>query len=220
MISIQKYATAFVAVALVGSLTAADYGNGGKCTASFSINTAPEDTYAWSTATGNVFAVEWDYPAGVAQSATLHVEGLDGFSTDYATTDTRQVLSLPADEENIYMLTLVLDETLTKTATVAVVAGRGTSSATVACRFSEPDENPWNRLQRVNVLPVLPGATSLVVDDETLATWPDGAPCTWYGWAPPASSSEQNYQLALMPFYSASLYRYPVGTFILICSNH
>jgi len=197
----------------------ADYGNGGKCTSSFPINTAPEDTYAWSIATGHVFAVEWDYPVGVAQTAMLHVEGLDDFSADYATTNTRQVLSLPADKENIYTLTLVLGGALTKTATVAVVASSGTSSATATCRFSEPDTKPWNRLQRINVLPVLQGTTSLVIDGETLVRWPGGAPCTWYGWGP-VSDSQKSYQLALTPFSNVSLYRYPEHSLIMICSNH
>ena len=218
MRAMQKAVTALAVATLAGTLAAADYGNHGKCTAPFSINTAPEDTYAWRTATGQVFTVEWEYPGGVTQEAELHVQGLDGFSNDYATTATSQLLSLPADKEDIYTLTLVLGGVVTKTASVAVVAGCGLSSATVACRFSEFDVKPWNSARRVNVLPVVPGSTSLVIDGETLAAWPDGAPCMWFGWGPVKGSSDI-HQLALVPFYTAALYVYPEQTIIQICSN-
>lgn len=212
---IHKYTTAFVAAILAGSLTAAEYGSGGQRTPDFSINTAPAETYAWGLATGQVFTVKWDYPVGVTPTASLQVEALGGFLANYTTTATHQVVALPADKENVYTLTLVLGGTVTKTAKIAVVAGCGTSSAKVACRFSEADAKPWNRLQRINVLPVLAGATSLVINDETLATWPNGAPCTWYGWGP-ASAAGVFHELTLNPFGSIILSRYPDQTLIQI----
>lgn len=214
MIRALGYCLVAICMVLGSTAVAEEYGVRGRRTQPFSINTAPDKSFKWVTAPGSSFKVEWSYLPGYSSGATLEVSGERGFNESYTTSGSSQLLELPAGED-LYTLTLTTGFRV-QHARVAVVNTVGSSSTTIRCVFSEPDKKPWNRAYPFNLLPVLYGATELIINNESLASWSEGAACQWYGWSAPATKDDTPHALSLVPMGSAELFRMQESLRILL----
>lgn len=141
-----------------------------------------EDSYLWRTAPSATFTVQWENPEGVP--ATLRVVGRGYAQTYSGLTATSQQLTLPtaADDasENVFMLTLTLDEDV-RTAQVAVVRGVGVGgeAQTATYRDAAMSEKQWAKFRDHAVLPIPAGTETFSIDGQTIDTGLRGA-AGWY----------------------------------------
>lgn len=157
----------------------------GQMSASTVVFLKPETTSLWTTARDTSVTVPVEFPSG-ATKATLRVEGL-GYEREYtgiAKGETglgniSYTFELPAatspETENVYCLTLVFDNGVTRTAKLGLIDGllAGAEGAT-RCRIPYASRT-WEKVRGRAVLPIPYGTETFSVDGTEYDTGLDGS---------------------------------------------